>query len=207
MDKKKWIVVLAVLLAIGLAGCLRSATGPVVSETQPASDFDAIISVGATLTAQAAGAGAQATTDTGGVVTVTPTAPALLATATATATPTLLPTQDLVVPDTYTLHKGEFPYCIARRFNIDITTLLNANGLSPNTVVYAGLKLTIPQNGGSFNGQRALKPHPAEYTVQSGDTVYSIACQFGDVWPESIAQVNGFDIDDPLTVGDVLQIP
>jgi LysM repeat protein len=67
--------------------------------------------------------------------------------------------------------------------------------------------LTIPKDAGKFQGERALKPHPADYTVRSGDTIYSIACQFGDVWPEAIAQVNGFDIDDPLPVGETIKIP
>src|SRR5690606_3962464 len=35
-----------------------------------------------------------------------------------------------VRPSTYTLQKGEFPYCIARRFNVDPTQLLSMSGLT-----------------------------------------------------------------------------
>ncbi|MCJ7701203.1 MAG: LysM peptidoglycan-binding domain-containing protein, partial [Anaerolineales bacterium] len=68
---------------------------------------------------------------------------------------------DYDVPDSYTLKSGEFPYCIARRFNISPVDLLSANGLSLNSQVYPGTKLTIPKNAGTFDqGSRALKSHP-----------------------------------------------
>ena len=50
--------------------------------------------------------------------------------------------------------------------------------------------MRIPQNGSGFPGDRTLRAHPTTYTVQSGDTIYSIACLFGDVDPEAIAFVN-----------------
>jgi LysM repeat protein len=112
------------------------------------------------------------------------------------------------VPDTYTLKSGEFPYCIARRFNINPAALLSANGLNINSSVYPGTKLTIPKNAGSFNvGKRALRSHPANYTVVSGDTVYSIACLYGDVDPRAIEEVNGLSGKYKLTPGQVIKIP
>ena len=47
----------------------------------------------------------------------------------------------------YTLQNGEFPYCIARRFNVDPDALLSASGLTSPDIYYAGLTLTIPQSG------------------------------------------------------------
>lgn len=125
-----------------------------------------------------------------------------------TATPTIEPVEvDLVVPETYTLKKGEFPWCLARRFDIDAVTLLNANSLSTSGNYYPGLKLTIPQNASKFQGERARADHPATYTVQSGDSFYSIACKYGDVWPEEIAAQNNMQLDATLTSGTTLQIP
>ncbi|MEJ2511672.1 MAG: LysM peptidoglycan-binding domain-containing protein, partial [Anaerolineales bacterium] len=120
-----------------------------------------------------------------------------------TPTPTPEPTKevvqvDLKVPKKYTLQKGEFPWCIARRFNIDPTTLMNANGLSGSSYS-PGLVLTIPQDAAKFQGDRSLKNHPSTYTVKSGDTFYSIACVFGDVWPEEIAAQNFMELGDALT--------
>ena len=112
------------------------------------------------------------------------------------------------VPNSYTLKKGEFPFCLARRFNISVAALLGANGLTVNSVVSPGQTLTIPQNAAVFNnGPRALSPHPTEYTAVSGDTFYSIACKFGDVYPEEIALANSKGENYTPKVGEKLQIP
>lgn len=114
-----------------------------------------------------------------------------------------------VRPTTYTLQKGEFPYCIARRFNVDPDQLLSLSGLTSaeaNSLV-TGTVLTIPQSG-SFPGNRSLTSHPASYTVASADeTVYSVACKYGDVDPNAIASANNISVSAKLTVGQVLQIP
>ena len=110
-------------------------------------------------------------------------------------------------PSTYTLRKGEFPFCIARRFDIDPSALLSLNGLSSGDIYYPNLTLKIPQSG-SFPGTRALRNHPATYTVASSDeTVYGVACIFGDVDPAAIAQANGISADAALTAGKQLSIP
>ena len=122
------------------------------------------------------------------------------------ATP--VPEKEYPVPKNYTLKKGEFPYCLARRFDISPGALLAANGLSNSSVTYAGQTLKIPQDAGSFDaGKRALKKHPADYTVQAGDTVYSIACLFGDVDPRAIEDHNGLSGAYTIQVGKVLFIP
>jgi len=149
-------------------------------------------------------------------VTVTPTAlvstnPALTAmTATATlAVGGTLPTSAPVGsrPATYTLQRGEFPYCIARRFDVDPDALLSLNGLSSGNIYYPNLTLKIPQSG-NFPGTRALRNHPASYTVPSStDTVYGIACLFGDVDPAAIAQANNISVGAALTAGQQLSIP
>lgn len=107
----------------------------------------------------------------------------------------------------YVLQDGEYPYCIARRYNVDPEALLQASGLTSPDIYYAGLKLVIPQNG-PFPGARSLKAHPASYTVaSSSETVYSIACLYGDADPNAIASANGISASASLTVGQVLQIP
>jgi len=110
-------------------------------------------------------------------------------------------------PSTYTLKKGEFPYCIARRFNVDPDDLLRLSGLSAGVLYPPGTVLTIPQSG-SFPESRMLRNHPATYTVSSADeTVYSVACLFGDVDPSAIAQANGISVDAALSAGQTLNIP
>lgn len=111
------------------------------------------------------------------------------------------------VPDTYTLRSGEFPFCIARRFDIDPGSLLSANNLGLNSRPPAGFTLRIPSPGGNFPGSRALRSHPTTYSVQSGDNINEIACLFGDVYPEAIAAANNLTPPYNLSPGQTLQIP
>jgi len=110
-------------------------------------------------------------------------------------------------PATYTLQSGEWPFCIARRFNLNPDDLAALNGLHDSQVVQPGLVLQIPQTG-TFPGTRAWHTHPDTYTVDfSTETLYSIACYYGDVYPETIAQANNLSLSAALTVGQQLSIP
>jgi LysM repeat protein len=111
------------------------------------------------------------------------------------------------LPQTYTLQKFEFPFCIARRFNLNQSELLNLNGLGLNSVVPVGFVLRIPQTGNHFAGTRALQKHPTTYTVVAGDTIYKIACQFGSVDPNYIIAVNNLKSPYTLKDGQKLAIP
>ncbi len=110
-------------------------------------------------------------------------------------------------PHSYTLKPGEFPYCIARRFDVDPNQLLRINGLSYSTYYYSGTKLKIPQTGDTFPGKRALRAHPATYTVKSDENIYAVACKYGDVRPEEIAIANGLSEPYKLSNGQELIIP
>ncbi len=111
------------------------------------------------------------------------------------------------IPATYTLQKGEFPFCIARRFDVNQYEILNINGLSLASKPQVGFTLKIPQTGNHFVGDRALLSHPTTYTVKAGDTIYEVACAFGDVSPDMIALANGLSAPYNLTAGATLQIP
>ncbi len=114
---------------------------------------------------------------------------------------------EYATPDSYTLHEGEFIYCIARRFNIHPEDLEVYNGYESGTLLYPGDTLQIPSGSRDWVGDRALQYHPSNYSVIYGDTLFSIACLYGDVDPRAIAAANDVDIDQVLTPGTVLQIP
>ncbi len=118
------------------------------------------------------------------------------------------PVPDGVRPSSYTLQEGEFPYCIARRFNVDPDALLSASGLTSPDIYYAGLVLKIPQSG-SFPGDRALAARPATYTVTGNQdtSVYGVACKYGDIDPATIASANGISVSANLTIGQQIKIP
>ena len=132
--------------------------------------------------------------------------PALTSTTATLALPTSAPVGTR--PTEWTLKKGEFPYCIARRFDVNPDALLSLNGLSSGNIFYPNRTLKIPQTG-SFPGTRALRNHPTSYTVaSSSETVYGIACLFGDVRPEDIARASNLaSADVALTSGQQLSIP
>jgi LysM repeat protein len=111
-------------------------------------------------------------------------------------------------PVSYTAQSGEDLLCIARRFNIDISETLIINGLPSNQAVFPGLVVKIPQTGIPFPAERALRNHPTTYTVTSAnETLVRIACQFGDVDPIVIAQLNSLSVGAALTPGQQLTIP
>lgn len=120
--------------------------------------------------------------------------------------PTSLPVG--VRPPEYTLRPGEFPFCIARRFDVDPEELLRINGLSSGEIFYANRTLRIPQSG-RFPGNRALNAHTPgmTYTVPSSNqTIYTVACHFGDVDPGAIASANNLQ-GTSLTINQTLTIP
>jgi LysM repeat protein len=211
------IIFVVVLLAMTLVACERKASTPPPNEGPFPTTVDgtpeAISTLGlyATQTAQAlAPESGSGEGDTGGESPAAPTATSAPPPAQPEQPqqPTPAKTHTYPVPDRYTLQKGEFPYCIARRFNISPGALLAANGLTNSSVTYPGQTLTIPKGAGPFDaGPRALRSHPTTYTVRAGDTVYSIACLFGDVDPRAIEDANGLDGAYTLPVGGTLHIP
>ncbi len=128
------------------------------------------------------------------------------------AEPTPTPTPTIIVPTVtrpaqYTLQEGEYPYCIARRFNLDPSALISLNNLGANNLLPPGTVLQIPQTGTWEGEGRVRNPHPTTHTVLAGETVYSIACYYGDVSPEAIIAVNQLEEPYQLSAGQTLRIP
>lgn len=164
-------------------------------------------SPGAPVASPTIGAGItpQATATNTPLVSVNPTATATLA---VPSGPSATPIPAGSIPGTYTLQSGEFVYCIARRFNINPDEILALNGLADSQTIYPGLTIKLPQNGSGFPGNRMLRNHPASYTVSGADeTVYSVACAFGDIDPARIAQANNISVGASLNAGQTLNIP
>jgi LysM repeat protein len=232
MSKRIWIVIVVALSVIlALSACQRSASKPPVTTATKSSGlpFPTPIPNDSLKTAQAGTQTAQAlsnpTTEPGVVVTETPvpttgegeSAPTAVPPTAEVVQPQPSATQPAVVvvvpsatpgrPATYTLQNGEFPFCIARRFNADVATLLAVNGLNINSRPPIGFVLKIPQTGVWSNGARALIAHPGSYTVKAGDTIYKIACNYGDVDPNAMIMANSLNSPYTLTAGQVLHIP
>ncbi len=235
MSDKRLLRTLALLLmigliTIGLASCkLPASTGPqttsetsdgfpVPGGTKTTNQID--ISTFATQTAQARPPlGVSTPTANPYPITTSPnpTATSSIPSPVATTAPEEpSPTPQTIVyvtatpggpPETYTLQEGEFPFCIARRFDVNLDELLSLNNLEPDTLLSPGDELKIPQTGDPFVGNRILHEHPTTYKIQEGDTLNKIACYFGDVSPDMIALQNGLKSNTDLPVGETLIIP
>jgi len=171
--KRTCVVVVLILLVAGLAACTRSLTPSdkatqtspedvASEEVTPAAGTEVMgqLFLLATQTAMARlgisveelpevsteGAPTEVAPDTNETATVegqvqdTTTAP------TPKPTKVAVPSATPGKPDTYTLQKGEFPFCIARRFDVNPHEMLRVSGIVPNTTLQPGteLKSNIP---------------------------------------------------------------
>lgn len=219
MKKMLYAIILLVLLtSFTIAGCTRSATkgGGGVDITSTADiPFPAAPSanpnrlteiVSATQTAQVAPTqGLEEKTPVPGDVSTLPVATVETIEPTAKAV-VIVPTATPGKPATYTLQDGEFPYCIARRFDVNPGDLLALNNIGGN--VDPGVTLKIPVDSKwPVEFERSLRDHPATYTVQTGQTIYEIACLFGDADPNAIILANDLQAPYSVSAGQVLQIP
>lgn len=212
------MILIILMLSLVLGGCTRSASKggggdvaiatpdipfPVGPENNP-NRITEIIAVTQTAAAQVSGDAGQPAQE---VATATPEAvleetPKSLPTTAAIVVPTATPG----LPTTYIVQDGEFPYCLARRFNINPNDLVSINNISG--FVAPGTVLTIPTNSTwPAEFERALIAHPTTYNVLAGDTIYKIACQFGDVDPNDIIFANNLVEPYTLTAGQVINIP
>jgi LysM repeat protein len=100
----------------------------------------------------------------------------------------------------YVVQPGDTLYSIAQRYGTTVDAIQQANGIVNPTYISVGQRLVIPQGSA---------PPPAggtTYTVQAGDTLYSIAAKFGkNVWDIVVAN----NLSEPywILVGQVLTIP
>ena len=133
-----------------------------------------------------------------------------------TVLPSAVPTEGIpspqesvlqVIPSSYQLKKGEFPFCIARRYNLNPYEIMRLNRLRFGQVYYPGQVILLPQTGNPFPWNRTLRAHPDTYVVRRGDTIYGVACYYGNVDPMAIAAANGLNQPYKLRPGTLLQIP
>ena len=94
----------------------------------------------------------------------------------------------------YTVKSGDSLYSIADKFNTTVNELKTLNDLTSN-VLNVGQLLKIPTGVST----------PDNYTVQSGDSLYSISNKFG-ITVDELKKTNNL-ISNNLNIGQVLKIP
>ena len=96
----------------------------------------------------------------------------------------------------YTVKSGDTLWSVAKKFGISVDELKKVNNLTSNSLSI-GQKLVIPSEKETTNKN--------VYTVQSGDTLYSIAKKY-DVSVDAIKEANNLP-NNTLTIGQILIIP
>ena len=107
----------------------------------------------------------------------------------------------LLPETTYTVQRGDSLYSIAAKYNTTVEELKRINGLTTN-ILSIGQVLKLPSN------ESAESPSVDEgisYTVQKGDSLYSIAKKY-NVTIDEIKELNNLTIN-LLSIGQVLLIP
>ncbi|MBC7232430.1 MAG: LysM peptidoglycan-binding domain-containing protein [Chloroflexi bacterium] len=120
-----------------------------------------------------------------------------------TAIPTVYPTAVATpVPGQfeYTVQWGDTLYSLARRFNTTVDALVALNGLPNPNYIRVGQVLKITGTPPPSTGTAA------EYTVQPGDTLFSIARRYNTT-VEAISRANGIVNPWYIRVGQKLVIP
>ena len=106
---------------------------------------------------------------------------------------------------TYVVKEGDVLERIARRQGITLSNLLKANGLSSDSVIQPGQRLTIPAAGGG-SAAPAASTDSGTYVVKEGDVLERIARHHG-VKLSALLSANGLNATSLILPGKVLVVP
>ncbi|HXE27581.1 MAG TPA: LysM peptidoglycan-binding domain-containing M23 family metallopeptidase [Stellaceae bacterium] len=106
--------------------------------------------------------------------------------------PALVPQEHLPHPNQIAVAKGDTLYTIARRYDVPLRSIIDANHLDPPFRVAAGTTLDLPQE--------------RFHVVKQGDTLYGISRLYG-VEVSTLASLNRLDPPYALRAGETLYLP
>ena len=133
---------------------------------------------------------------------------------------TVVPAQEAVSSTktvTYTVQKGDSLWAISKKFGVSLDELLVLNGLDKNTPLQIGQTIEVPQGAtnvvlpsphskattdvtADFLGEKGI-----EYTIKSGDSLSSIAKQYGTT-VRTLKELNALT-SDRIYAGQLLLVP
>lgn len=111
----------------------------------------------------------------------------------------VIPTGALTVPRTHVVGAGETLNDIAIRYNTTVEALIATNNLTAGTNLRIGTVLTLPPTGGPAT-------FPRTYRLEIGDTLRSVAAEFGTTW-QAIAAFNNIPNPNYVQAGTIITIP
>ena len=113
----------------------------------------------------------------------------------------------------YIVQPGDTLYSIARRSGMSLSTLLSINGLSQSSIIFPGQSLTVAQSDGrtvsaGYTPSKTAATSTSTsgtYTVQAGDTLYSIARRSG-MSLNTLLSINGLSQSSVIRPGQTLSL-
>lgn len=104
------------------------------------------------------------------------------------------------------VQEGDTLYSISRRYNVDMDEIMAINGLG-STILTLGQELIIPVENSNENsyGDLPVDNNYIEYSVQPGDTLYSIAKRY-EVNINDLMSYNNLS-NTILRIGQIIRIP
>ena len=124
----------------------------------------------------------------------------------------LAPTSAAASATAYVVEPGDFLLGIAREHDVSLGSLLRANDLSADSVIYPGQRLTLPAGAttpitGSPTASTSSGGAPGStYTVVAGDALSTIAARHG-VRLSALLQLNGLGLTSVIMPGQQIEIP
>lgn len=124
------------------------------------------------------------------------------------------PASEPVAPGEHIVQQGETLLGIALRYGYDYADIASANGLDEEDILQIGQVLRIPTAAelagvggvGGPSADIAWVGETVDYSVESGDTLFSIASKNGLTWQE-LAGINGLGEGSLLQIGQTIQVP
>lgn len=193
-------------IVVWLAGCNRPMSSGPIPKPQTVTPGAAFptpegmpTSVAGTVIAGATATTMAATTQPGAAEPAVPP--------TATPQPTPVPTAIAAATGSqtsYTVKPGDRLFSIGRQFSVNPFAIAQANRIGPPYTIYPGQVLVIPAGG--VGPSPTPGAPPTTHTVVRGETIYSIARQYGR---SAAAIINANHLINPNFIfpGQVLNIP
>lgn len=109
--------------------------------------------------------------------------------------------------NTYTVKAGDTLSSIAQKFGTTYQKIASLNGISNPNLIFVGdvLKLPAKETEKETEKEPVKEPEQKTYTVQSGDTLWSIASKFNTTISQ-IAKDNGIENPNLIYPGTVLKL-
>ena len=113
----------------------------------------------------------------------------------------------------HTVEEGETLWGLARRYDVTVARLREANDLDEDEAIQPGQRLRVPRAAPSSSSQRTAggggersRARAAEHVVKSGDTLWSIARTY-ESSVEAIREANDLSADEAIQPGQKLRVP